>query len=349
VNTSDITVVFQGAFKAHVPRDGPGFHEIVRRTRRSLPGSPIVLSTWEGADVPASFGIDEVVRSPDPGPLPPLKLTDRKPNNVNRQIVSTRAGMAAVRTPFAVKLRTDTLLEHAGFIDYFDTQARRDGHDRRIVTTAFFTLDASMFERIPYHVSDWFQFGRREILQAYWSAPLMTPDAARYHEHHAHERNSTVFERRFRSRFAVEQHLAAHYARMRGYACPRVLNDTAPDVMRDHERFLARELLILDPWQAGLVFPKYGWINQSTFQRVNNVMHVDWLALSGQPGFDDVEPAQVHRMISDRRRVKRFAYWLFAASRPFHRALFATSASGRFLRRQAMRAFRGMQRVAGIG
>jgi hypothetical protein len=246
-----------------------------------------------------------------------------------------------------VKLRTDSMLEHAGFVDYFDTQARRDGHDRRLLTTAFFTLDTTMFERIPYHVSDWFHFGRTDVLQAYWSAPLMTPEAGRWHERNAHAPGSTVFEQRFRSQLAVEQHIATHYARSLGYACPARLNDTAPDVLRDHERFLARELMIVDPWQAGVLFPKYLWINHSTFQRLNNVMHLDWLMLARQPSFDDVEPEVFERQLGDRRRQKAMARRLFVASRPLHPALFATSARGRFLRRQALRLFRGVQRFAG--
>ena len=349
MKTSDITVVFQGAFKPYIPRDGLPFAEILKRTRNSLPGARILLSAWEDSDVPEGMGVDDVVLSKDPGALAPLKLTDNKVNNVNRQIVSTRAGMKAVRTRYAVKLRTDCFLEHAGFIDYFQTQLKRDAYRKRIVSSAFFTLDTTVFERIPYHVSDWFQFAEADVLRAYWSAPLMTPQAGRYYEAHEHAPSSNIFERRFRAEYAVEQHIAMHYARQLGYVCPTYLNDISPPVLRDYERFLARETLIIDPWQIGLVFPKYQWIGGSTLQRINNIMHLDWLALARQPSFDEVEPDVFARMMSERRRLKRVAQKLFAMSEPFHGLLFETSRRGRFVRRQAMRVFRTMQRLGRTG
>jgi len=349
VKTSDITIVFQGAFKPYIPRDGMPFSEILKRTRKTLPGAPILLSAWEGSDVIAGMAIDDFVLSKDPGSLAPLKLIDNKANNINRQIVSTRAGMDAVRTPYAVKLRTDCFLEHAGFIDYLEAQLKRDRYDKRIVTGAFFTLDASIFERIPYHVSDWFQFGQTEVLRDYWSAPLMSQQAGRYYENRPHAEGSNIFERRFRAEFAVEQHICMHYARRLGYACPAYLNDISAPVLRDYDRFLTRETLILDPWQAGLVFPKYQWIGTSTLQRINNMMHLDWLDLARQPSFDEVDPDAFERMLAERRRLKRVARWLFNASEPLHGVLFETSARGRFVRRQAMRVFRTMQRLGRTG
>src|SRR4051794_18577281 len=217
MKTSDITIVFQGAFKPYSTREGMPFAEILKRTRAVLPGARIIVSSWEGAELVRGLRVDKLVTSEDPGTLAPLKLIDSKPNNINRQIVSTRAGMEAVTTPYAVKLRTDSFLEHASFIDFFETQLKRDRYDKRIVTNAFFTLDASVFERIPYHVSDWFQFARADVLRAYWSAPLMTLEAGRYYENRDHADGSNIFERRFRAQFAVEQHIAMHYARSLGY------------------------------------------------------------------------------------------------------------------------------------
>lgn len=348
MNISDVTVVFQGAFKAHAPRDGKPFAQILKRTRQALPGAQIVVSTWAGTEVPGLFGIDHVVHSVDPGALAPLKLTDDKANNINRQIVSTRAGLAAVQTRYVVKMRTDCLLDHAGFIDFFVAQARRDGHERRIVAGAFFTLDATVLERIPYHVSDWFQFGLTEVLRDYWRIPLMTPAQGRHYESRVHAPHSNVFERRFRAEFAVEQYLALPYARQRGYLCPQYLNDIRPEVRADYQRFLAQEVLVLDPWHIGLVFPKYTWVNDSLVQRINNFMHLDWLALSpGHPGFDDAKPEFLRALLTRRRRLKALAGRLFDATQPLHGLIFGDSPLSRVVRRQAMRVFRLLQRLVG--
>ncbi len=347
MKTSDITIVLQGSVKAYAQRDAVPFARILKRTREALPGATIIVSTWEGTDLPGSLPIDALVLSKDPGPLAPLKLTDFKSNNINRQIVSTQAGMRAVRTPYAVKLRTDCYLEHASFIDYYETQLRRDKRAERIVTSSFFTLDTAVFERIPYHVSDWFQFAPTEVLQAYWDAPLMSAAAGRFYENQPHVEGSNVFERRFRAEFAVEQHVGMHYAKRLGYTCPRYLNDTSGQVLRDYHRFLSRELLVLDPWQSGLVFPKYSWVNASVLQGINNFMHLDWLALTGEQSFDENQEAEsLKRLLAQRRRLKEVANWLFLISSPFHGLMFEQSLRGRFMRRQLMRAFRILRGIA---
>jgi hypothetical protein len=346
VKTSDITIVFQGAVKAYAQRDGVPFAQCVRRTRKALPNARVVLSTWEGTEIPAGAALDDVVFSPDPGPLAPLKLTDNKANNINRQIVSTLAGLRAVRTGHAVKLRTDCFLEHAGFLDFHARQARRDTQPRRIVTSAFFTLDLDMFERIPYHVSDWFQFAPSEVLQSYWNVPPMTQGAARHYEQHRHAVGSNVWEKRFRAEFAVEQYICMAYARGLGYRVPRYLNDTSEDVVRDYRRYLASETLVLDPWQIGVVFPKYTWVNNSVVQSLNNVMHLDWLALTGSPALEEDEPPELlQRALVRRRRQRALARRLAEISSPLHARVFEESARGRFLRLQAMRAYRFVQRL----
>jgi hypothetical protein len=340
MKTSDITIVFQGAFKAYKQVGSPSFAEMVKFTRKVLPGATVILSTWEGAEIPDKLGVDDIVFCKDPGALAPLKLTDDKLNNINRQIATTYAGMQRVKTPYAVKLRTDCFLEHASFIDFYETQVKRDGRVNRIVTGAFFTLDIRVFERIPYHVSDWFQFGLTEVLQSYWDVPFMTAVAGKYYETHEHAPGSNLFERRFRAQFAVEQYICMQYAESIGYRAPARLNDVSPAVLEDAQRFLATEILVLDPWQCGLVFPKYGWVNASVLQRINNVMHLDWLALARQPAFDDSEPATLEQAIASRKRLKQISQWLFEISAPAHKLLFEQSGRGRFVRRVAMKVFR---------
>ena len=346
MKTSDITVVFQGAFKPYGQQGAMPFAEILKRTRKSIPGATIMVSTWGTADVPSILPIDTLVLSKDPGALAPLKMTDDKANNINRQIVCTRAGLDQVVTPYAVKLRTDCFLEHAGFIDFYMDQLRRDQRPQRIVTSAFFTLDTDVFERFPYHVSDWFQFGLTSVLRRYWAAPLMTASAGRFYEDRPHAPESNVFETRFRAQFAVEQYICMHYAAELNYPAPQYLNDTSPTVLAGYRRFLADETLILDPWQSGVVFPKYAWVNDSVLQRINNVMHLDWLAIAGQPPFDATEPKAFAVVAARRRRLKSVANRLFKATRPMHGMLFELSGRGRVIRRMAMSAFKLVRRVA---
>jgi len=335
MKTSDITLVVQGVFKPWITRDRDNFARNIARTRKALPGARIVLSTWQGAELPPGLRVDAVVESPDPGGLAPLKLDDRKPNNVNRQLVTTCAGLAKVETPYAAKLRTDCFLEHAGFIDYYLEQRALDGGRERLLASSFFTLDPALFERLPYHLSDWFHFGPTALLRDVWSAAPMSMDDAQYHETHPHARDSSVFERKFRSRFAVEQTICMAFAARLGYACPRFLNDLSDAVLADYRRFLAHEVMLLDPWQIGLRFDKYGWVGTSPFQRMNNLMYLDWLALANPQLSGQSDPVLLGRLMRQRRRQKALARLAFRCSSPLHAMLFDSSRPRHPVRRLA--------------
>lgn len=280
IAASDITIVFQGPVVG-----GPeGTARLIRLTRRALLHSPIILSTWIGTDL-ADIDVDTVLLSEDPGTLPGIKRRDGpgEPNNINRQIVSTQAGVQKATTRYTLKLRTDCALERTAFLTLFDRLRRHDGVPR-IVASSLFTIDPWMFEQLPYHVSDWVQFGETPALQTYWSLPYMAHQDATYYERHPHARHSTFLDRRFRTRWAVEQYLAMHYARHLGFPMPAYHNDIAPAVLAGHRHFLARHVLILDPWDMGLRFPKYAWAYRSSFQRLNCVLFLDWYRLFLEEG-----------------------------------------------------------------
>ena len=335
MKTSDITLVFQGVFKPYVTRDGEAFARNIALTRRVLPGARVILSTWEDADLGPRLHVDKVVFSEDPGPLAPLKLSDNKPNNCNRQLRTAHAGLAAVDTPYAIKIRTDCRLEHAGFLDFAAEQRKRDGGRERVLACSFFTLDPTMFERLPFHLSDWFHFGRTDTLQEYWSAPALSPAQARLYETLAHAPDATFFERRFRAAFAVEQHLCLPYAAAHGYACPHFLNDASPDILREHARFFADETMLLDPWQIGLAFDKYRWVGASRFQRMNNLMHLDWLALQAAPLAMQDDAPGLRRLLAERAREKAVMRAAFRRTRPLHSLLFDPGKKGRHVRSAA--------------
>ncbi|WP_241303203.1 WavE lipopolysaccharide synthesis family protein [Burkholderia stabilis] len=276
ISTSDITIVLQGNVTPFTSSNGDSFLNFANVTRATLPNASIILSTWEGVEVPHNAPVDKIIRSKDPGSLPGVKFDD-KPSNLNRQLVSTLAGLEQVKTRYAIKLRTDCSLEHAGFLEQYDTFRKIDSHgEDRIATSAFFTLDPTIFEHMPFHVSDWFHFSTTEQLLKYWSAPLMTKEDASHYERHKFAKHSSYLDRKFRSRLAVEQYLGTTFAKKLGYSVPQFHNDTPQHILAAHEDFIARHLLVLDPWQAGLCFPKYFWAYKSNMQWMNCIMFLDW-------------------------------------------------------------------------
>jgi hypothetical protein len=160
----------------------------------------------------------------------------------------------------------------------------------------------------------------------------MTADDARFHEANAHSPDSTFFERKFRARFAVEQYICMQYAKSIGYDGPRFINDLSENVIADFYKFLAREVMLLDPWQIGLSFPKYNWVGGSLFQRINNLMHVDWMRISGQMEGSDAESRLLQQLAAKRQRQKMLARAGFKATRHLHPYMFDSSGKGKALR-----------------
>jgi len=304
ITDSDITVVFQGP----VLRGATSTAELIRQTRRALPRSRCVLSTWTGSDL-SDLPVDRVVLSDDPGGLPGIKCRDgaTESNNINRQLLSTQRGLRDVETRYAVKIRTDCALEHGDFLTSFE-DIHRGSAEARLLASSLFTIDPMMFEQMPYHVSDWFQFGETSALRTYWSAPFMSEPDATFYEQHPHAGHSTFMDRRFRTRLAVEQYLAVHYAQRLGFPVPAFHNDISGNVLDGHRRFLARHCIILDPWDIGLRFSKYEWAYRSSFQRLNCLLSMDWYRLYLEEGGPPLDPAPAaSHLVSFRRSQKQMA------------------------------------------
>lgn len=266
---SDVSFVIQGPIDLNTST-------ILRRNietiRRVAQGSRVILSTWNNAHIPESLDVDDIVLSDDIGPLPDIKGTLLRSNNVNRQILGTRRGLERVDTRYAIKMRSDCELIDCRFLDY---KSRVDDGPS-VLVCSLFTLDPTMFEHVPFHVSDWFQFARTDVLRDYWNCRYMTLEEATYYRHKPHAKHSSYMDRKFRSLLAVEQFIATQFAASLGYKVPSFHNDIADDVMKNHARFMRERIIILDPVQIGLVFKKYEWAMKSGFQRLNCLSNLDW-------------------------------------------------------------------------
>lgn len=277
---SEITVVMQGP--AHVGFD---VRYAAEPLRQLLPQAKIILSTQRAQIAPGNdYSIfDEVVLTQDPGELPPLKY--RGPaNNVNRQITSTRAGLERVTTPFAVKLRTDSQLTSLRFIEAWQMLGevgdapRRRGRSR-ILACSHFTLNPRYDERLAFHVSDLFAFGRTEDLLAFWQAPAYDLATAMWYDSHPHVQGSTRAEKAFRGRYAVEQWLLLHYLFAKD--CFPILyhNHCSQEIVDDFEECLVDNFVIVHPRDLGLITPRH---RQADNAYVNTICysHEEWRALA---------------------------------------------------------------------
>lgn len=281
IRNEEITLVFQGASHASMAQN-------IVRSREVLPGAKVVVSTLGGGAALSALGLGiDLVVSNDPGALPPYKRGRRAPvNNVNRQIATSRAGLARVMSKYAVKIRTDCTLSSRAFVDIYDRFAGCVENRRRLLASSIYTLHPEGIEAFPFHLSDWFFFGPTELLCAYYDVPFMTnADAIWFKEGRHHIKGSNYFARRYLARFAPEQYLAVEFAKkIGGYATPDFINDSSERIKAGYLQFLSKECIVCDPVDLGLRFDKYARVSSSNYQFFNCVWEGDWQAMCQRLG-----------------------------------------------------------------
>lgn len=274
IRACDITVVVQGDLR-------PITKDALKSVRTALPGARLVLSTFQTEKI-GEFAdcVDDLVLSPDPGAQPPFVMaSDAAPNNTNRQLLTTQAGLARVKTPFAVKMRTDCVLCGTGFVKLLEQIVAADGVRDRLVVSSFYTRHPRGLACYLFHVSDWFAFGATARVKLFFGAPLMPLEEATWFERHAHLETGTYAARRFRARFTPEQYITNHFAHALGYKTPHYLNDVSKTLVQEYEFFLANEVIVAAPRQLGFAISKYQEIDDSFYQRLDCLSLSDWRAI----------------------------------------------------------------------
>ena len=175
IDTSDISVIVQGAInKEETPK-------CLRSIRKHLPGAEIILSTWEGSNVSDFTGLyDILILNKDPGaPIIEEYKLRTVYNNMNRQLLSTQAGLKLATRKYSLKFRTDLILTSNKFLKYFDSFPCRTQDyklfEHKILTSALFSKFYLYYDRkekrwvnVPFHISDWWLFGLTNDLKTYF-------------------------------------------------------------------------------------------------------------------------------------------------------------------------------------
>ncbi|KAB0676011.1 WavE lipopolysaccharide synthesis family protein [Aureimonas leprariae] len=282
IENSDVTIVMQGGLAV-----GWDVAYSAAHLRTVMPGARIVLATQKAAakGYERTDAFDEVVLTDDPGALPPVKLIGA-PHNINRQILSSRAGLAVVTTPYAMKLRTDAYLLSRKAVDLWSRWGEGGRGDRakgkgRILVINLFTLNPGFDERLPWHVSDMFQFGRTEDLRAFWNAPPMDFGTNVHYETHPFAEGSLPREREFRSRFATEQWLTLGWLYGEPSRFPiRFHNDVSLAMVRQFEADLTDNFVVAHPTDIDLEMPKHRYVYGSRYFNTICYSFEDWKRLA---------------------------------------------------------------------
>jgi len=226
---------------------------------------------------------NEIVWAEPMLPLPPIKSDAPKPNNMNLQIAAARSGLAAVTGQHVLRIRSDAYFASRAFLGQWEKgilfpRESAAVFRQRILISWLFTLNPYTIERLPFHFSDWFHFGRTEDVRRVWDIPYIDLADATFFLTHSHPPGSTAGERLFNTRVAVEQH-AAYYCFKPSF--PELLldqhndqrsADLCIDILRDN--FILCNLVAAD-----YIFPKYRGELSDPSKEVHCLTPEDWLAL----------------------------------------------------------------------
>ncbi len=273
ISFKEISVVIQGSV------DIKKTTKCIKSIRCCLPGAVVVLSTWKGENVDG-LDYDQVIFNDDPGAFRCKRDDSSRLCNINRQIVSTLAGLKCVRTKYAVKMRSDFCLNGNGFLDYFCkfTSCNIDkGFKHPVITSEWFTRNPRMWTyrlRRAFHPSDIFLFGYTEDLIKLFDTELYPKEYQVYNTECPE--NINIY------RYDPEQYIWISFLKRVNYfekfdipvswsVCRSI------DVKNTEESF-AKNLIILSNKQIGLVALKEGIYNRASVKD-NCYTYKEWLEL----------------------------------------------------------------------
>ena len=271
IHSGDISVIVQGSINA---TETPKCLESIREF---LPDAEIILSTWEGSDI-SNLDYDILVLSSDPGAVLMEGFTNKTVyNNINRQLLSTQAGLKKATRKYAMKFRSDLILTGDKFLSYFEEfQSHGEKYNlfkRKILGSVLFTkyniksTKKSKRVEIPFHISDWWLFGLKEDLDTYFLETQLVkePCFTNYFSHPENREKSTPYGKA-KFKFSPEQYF--------GYSCfarnfADIYMEDAADVsdalIEKSRQCLVNNFIFLEFEQSGIYLNKYPYSKNEKF------------------------------------------------------------------------------------
>lgn len=279
IPSEQISVVIQGPIKGTDGQSRSITFEVIRSVRFILPNSQIIVSTWDGENttqIPGSL-VDDWIFSKDPGGQ---LRADGVRFNVNRQIVSTTAGIEKAKNPYTLKLRSDTVLISNRFLDFWDRFPQRSPHcqffkNRVLAPELYFRSPLKSPFGCLFHISDLCQFGNTVDLLNLWRCPLVTNEDASAVGDFKPWPNIQRFEM-VPGRFTEEQYVWMNFLRRNGLDIEmKWLFDVDARHAYLSELSIINNFVILTVEDMGIAIPPHVF----NFAPRSVYTHEDWIAL----------------------------------------------------------------------
>ena len=236
----------------------------LRSVRKYFPEAEIVLSTWEGEDLSGLDGLyDRLVLNKKMEPEYSAHLEScpwKAPNTYDLQQYSVNRGLKACRTKYAVRWRTDFVLQNGDFLKNYNTfnrlfdmyEADCRIFEQRVLIHKTLTVNPHAPDlAFAQHPADLFHFGLTEDLLRLWDGRPMPKGVYDFFCRGAGQPNPC----RFASRYIIEQYLWVALLEKAGKAAavPEYYLATSPRLKELTDRFFVSNFLIFDQKMLGAV------------------------------------------------------------------------------------------------
>lgn len=267
ISSSDISVVVQGAVNKETTA------LCLDSIRKFLPYAEVILSTWEHSDT-EGLSPDILIMSKDPGCHLYSNDPDNKIlNNINRQLISTLAGLKVATNKYAFKLRTDFVFTDNSFLNFFNSFDAFDPaykvFKEKVLACSYFSRNPRLIKSYPFHPSDIAFFGLTEDLINLFDISLMPNNEELYWG------GKNIFY----TRYVPEQYIFINFLRKNG---KEILCDyqhhIQPTTAEDTERYFVSNFIFLDWSQFCLGIPKkFECVKKNKYESC--ITHFDWQVL----------------------------------------------------------------------
>ncbi|MEI0799465.1 WavE lipopolysaccharide synthesis family protein, partial [Brachyspira intermedia] len=269
IDTKDISVVVQGAIDEKYTSD------CLKSIRKYLPDSEIILSTWEGSNV-NNLDYDILVLSKDPGFSLSAWVLNAKPNNTNRQILSTINGLKKVNKKYSLKFRTDFILTGNNFLKYFYKFHKYEEEykifNNKLLACCYFSINPNKYKR-TYHVGDFCFFGYTSDLINLFDIDLAKLDELYYDEY-------------LNFKYTPEQYIFIKCLEKNGKKVKsKCFNDVNNESIIETEKYFASNFILLNINEYNIKLPDKNIIFHFNLNDINNELfkscytHIEWQQL----------------------------------------------------------------------
>lgn len=248
----NLSIIIQGAIH-------PNQANLVRKLRHAFPKSEIIISTWSYDKALADL-VDNYVTPEDPGPFSITKNGQTiRQENVNRQIISTQAGLTVAKREWAMKWRSDFDVDAillAVMLNKYSSIIPNDG----ILSLAYQTANPYAKPYLIGHISDWMYFGKTEFLKKIITS-VAIPSIPEYQEIPPDRDESYSFQF---STFTCEQFMLKDGLE-KIYGINIVDHPSDKDVLI-YLRLIGKKIFILDPAKIDMhtfkIYDNYIYLNK---------------------------------------------------------------------------------------